>query len=97
MNPKKKLSKQERRLRRLKEIQIASSRVDTRIILRKPDEPQAGAEKIDKGAGNYNLPISEIKKDLWKNLFFTVFAVALVAALKISGFGFDQVKHLLNL
>jgi hypothetical protein len=49
------------------------------------------------GGEKYQLPIKEIKKDLKENLIFAFFSVALVIGLKITGFGFDQIKHLLNL
>lgn len=97
MTSKRKLSKQERRLRRLNEIQKAAARVDTRIILRKPEEPSEKKEIVGNDAGKYNLPIAEIKKDLAKNLFYTIFAVALVVTLKVTGYGFGEIKHLLNL
>ena len=96
MTSKKKLSKQERKLRRLREIQKASARVDTRIILKKPQEATERSEVVKNDAGKYNLPIAEIKRDLSKNLFFTIFAVVLVVALSVTGYGFNQIKHLLN-
>jgi hypothetical protein len=97
MTSKRKLSREEKKYRRLKELQKASARVDTRIVLRKPDEPPEKKEVTYNDAGSYNLPISEIKKDLNKNLLFTFFAIALVVTLKITGYGFEQTKHLLNL
>jgi hypothetical protein len=99
MSSKKKLSSEEKKLRRLKEIQKAASRVDTRVMTKNSEDSseQKPIFNVSNDNGKYTLPIKEIKKDLWKNLIFALFAIVLVVVLKITGFGFQEVKHLLNL
>jgi hypothetical protein len=99
MSSKKKLSSEEKKLRRLKEIQKAASRVDTRVMTKNSEDSseQKPVSNVSNDNGKYTLPIKEIKKDLWKNLIFALFAIVLVVVLKVTGFGFQEVKHLLNL
>jgi hypothetical protein len=100
MSSNKKLLRQKKYLRRLNELKKASARVDTRVVLEKSKEEQVGVGEVVPriaDSGKYQLPIEEIKKDLVKNLVFAVFSVVLVVGLKITGFGFEQIKHLLNL
>lgn len=100
MSSNKKLLRQKKYLRRLNELKKASARVDTRVVMKNPEseqletkEPVSHALDSDK----YQLPIEQIKKDVGKNFIFAAFSVALVVGLKITGFGFEQIKHLLNL
>lgn len=104
MSSNKKALRQKKYLRRLNEIKKATARVDTRTASSKFDEKiqQKSTELKNTtnsamGGEKYQLPIKEIKKDLKENLIFAFFSVALVIGLKITGFGFDQIKHLLNL
>ena len=101
MTQKKKLSREEKKQRRLKEMQKAASRVDTRVTLKTAEVSDKAVsspgKSLEKSQEKYSLPIKEIKSDLWKNLGFTVFAVCLVVVLKVTGFGFQEIKHLLNL
>lgn len=102
MSSKKKMLNQQRYLRRLNELKKASARVDTRIIVKDYEKEKKEELKTTKtsyvaDSNKYQLPISEIKKDLKKNLVFAIFSILLVVGLKISGFGFEQVKHLMNL
>jgi len=39
-------------------------------------------------ADEYQLPIVEIKKDLFKNLIYAIFSVVIVVMLKLSGVNF---------
>jgi hypothetical protein len=103
MSSKKKILNQQKYLRRLNEIKKASARVDTRVMV-KVSEKDKGKEAKNtqeishiSDSNKYQLPINEIKKDLKKNLIFAVFSIILVIGLKVSGFGFEQVKHLMNL
>jgi len=102
MSSKKKLLNQQKYLRRLNELKKASARVDTRIMTKDSEKEKREETKTTKtsyvsDSNKYQLPINEIKKDLKKNLIFAIFSILLVVGLKISGFGFEQVKHLMNL
>jgi hypothetical protein len=100
MSSNKKLLRQKKYLRRLNELKKASARVDTRVVLKKTEREQTEVKESElrtADVGKYQLPIEEIKKDLGKNLIFAVFSVVFVVGLKITGFGFEQIKHLLNL
>jgi hypothetical protein len=44
----------------------------------------------------YKLPLDEIKRDLWKNVGYAVFAVFVVIMLKYTGFGFSFFQRILN-
>lgn len=39
---------------------------------------------------SFTLPVEEIKKDLVKNLVFSVFAIAVIVALKFTNVGYSQ-------
>jgi len=82
---KKKLSKQQRKERRLKEIQ---KNISQNVLI-----PTDKTESTDI---QNSLPIKQIKMDLVKNLLFTVFAVVLILIFKKTGYGFDEIKHLLR-
>jgi hypothetical protein len=100
MSSNKKLLRQQRYLRRMNELKKASARVDTRVMIKNPEREklevkEAATHVVD--PGKYQLPVEQIKKDVGKNFMFAAFSVALVIGLKITGFGFEQIKHLLNL
>jgi len=102
MSSKKKILNQQKYLRRLNELKKASARVDTRILAKGSEREKREELKTTKtsyisDSNKYQLPINEIKKDLKKNAIFAIFSIILVVGLKVSGFGFDQVKHLMNL
>ncbi len=100
MSSNKKLLRQKKYLRRLNELKKASARVDTRVELKNTEREQLGTKETaihTADPSKYQLPIEQIKKDVGKNFMFAAFSVALVIGLKITGFGFEQIKHLLNL
>ena len=100
MSLNKKALRQKKYLRRLNELKKASARVDTRVVLKKTEEEHPETKKViphEIDSNRYQLPIKEIKKDLKKNLIFAVFSIAVVVGLRLTGFGFNQIKHLLNL
>ncbi len=82
---KKKLSKQQRKERRLKEIQ---KNINQNVLIT--------ADKTESTDIQNSLPIKQIKMDLVKNLLFTVFAVVLILIFKKTGYGFDEIKHFLR-
>lgn len=92
MSVNRKLSKEEKQQRRLKELSRASANAGLGYVIRTPEKQVQQSVVQEK----HTLPIKEIKRDLWKNLFFTIFAIVLVVSLKITGFGFEQIKHLLS-
>lgn len=104
MSVKRKLTREEKHLRRMKELSKAqsNSKLGYKMNIPGPESLNEGKNKnrdfeIAQNTANikYTLPINQIKKDLWKNLFYVIFAVGLVVTLKITGAGFDQIKHLL--
>ncbi|HNS71279.1 MAG TPA: hypothetical protein PKK07_00975 [bacterium] len=82
---KKKLSKQQRKERRLKEIQ---KNISQNVLIT--------ADKTESTDIQNSLPIKQIMMDLVKNLLFAVFAVVLILIFKKTGYGFDEIKHLLR-
>ncbi|HOA18382.1 MAG TPA: hypothetical protein PKK54_00610 [bacterium] len=82
---KKKLSKQQRKERRLKEIQ---KNINQNVLI--------PTDKTESTNIQNSLPIKQIKTDLVKNLLFTVFAVVLILIFKKTGYGFDEIKHFLR-
>ena len=82
---KKKFSKQQRKERRLKEIQ---KNINQNVLI--------PTDKTESTNIQNSLPIKQIKTDLVKNLLFTVFAVVLILIFKKTGYGFDEIKHLLR-
>lgn len=100
MSSNKKLLRQKKYLRRLNELKKASARVDTRVMTKNFEREQPGVKETvirEADPGKYQLPVEQIKKDVGKNFMFAAFSVVLVVGLKITGFGFEQIKHLLNL
>lgn len=100
MSANKKLLRQQKYLRRMNELKKASARVDTRLVLSSEEKGQVNVKETilhSTDTNKYQLPIEQIKKDVGKNFLFAAFSVVLVVALKFTGFGFDQIKHLLNL
>jgi len=88
MSKKKKLSKQLRIERRLKEAQKAESAT----LYRPQDVKTNSSSNVSTSpvstaslpkSEKYSLPIAEIKHDLWKNLFYAGFSIVLVVVLKI--------------
>jgi hypothetical protein len=78
-----KLRKKERRLAEVARAQnvrvnVASSQASEVIIEDRND-------KFVGKSGYHELPEAEIKKDMIKNVAFLVFAVAVIAGIKISG------------
>ena len=92
---KRKLSKKEKYDRRIKEIEKASGRpVVSKALEMKGTESQK-ADVSMKNSSQYNLPLAEIKKDLWKNALYAVFSIGAVVALKVSGINFTTLfRHL---
>jgi hypothetical protein len=88
---KKKISKQEKRERRLKELQLAAAGTNVGYRIVKPEIDSGAkaksAEVSSRIVDTQALPIKEIKKDLWNNAFYAVFSVAVVLILKATGFG----------
>ena len=82
---KKKLSKQQRKERRLKEIQ---KNINQNVLI--------PTDKTESTNIQNSLPIKQIKTDLVKNLLFTVFAVVLILIFKKTGYGFDEIEHFLR-
>jgi len=82
---KKKFSKQQRKERRLKEIQ---KNINQNVLI--------PTDKTESTNIQNSLPIKQIKTDLVKNLLFTVFAVVLILIFKKTGYGFDEIKHFLR-
>ncbi len=85
----KKTSKSRKKERRLAEIARAQS---ARQVTVRPEVFASAAEvKNDRSIGKVGyreLPTAEIKKDMVKNLIFTVFAIMTIIGIKISGWSF---------
>ena len=88
----KKSSKARRKERRLAEIaraQAATQRsvAAKSVLLEKEDKLQVKQNKL----GYHELPMSEIKKDMIKNAFYLVFAVAVIIGIQVSGIGYFEI------
>ena len=85
----KKTSKSRKKERRLAEIARAQS---ARQVTVRPEVFASAVEvKNDRSIGKVGyreLPTAEIKKDMVKNLIFTVFAIMTIIGIKISGWSF---------
>ncbi|HAI63212.1 MAG: hypothetical protein UU90_C0020G0003 [candidate division WWE3 bacterium GW2011_GWD2_42_11] len=78
----KKASKLRRQERRLAEIARAQSARQGIVPSKVSVET---AEKNTAKVGYHELPTAEIKKDMIKNFAFLLFAIAVIAGIKISG------------
>lgn len=93
---KKKLSNQEKQMRRMKEISLAASNTPLFPSTQKTDIPPVQAKQIEKNSEKYKLPIGEIKKDVAKNIGYTVFVMVLLVIMQKTGFGYQEFRALLR-
>ena len=52
--------------------------------------------KSEKQADSFMLPISDIKKDLVKNIAFAVFSIVVLVVLNKTGFGLDHFSNVIK-
>jgi len=99
MKKKKKISMQQKESRRVQEAEKALGKSYTLnrqtpfVSVTKSNGPihvQAAKET------SYALPIIQIKKDLLGNVLFMVFSVGLLVVLRITNFGFEQLRPFLK-
>jgi hypothetical protein len=100
MPKKKKLSNTDRESRRVQEAEKALHKVNlinrqTTVISNKKNSLiNVTSEKETLNV--YTLPMKQIKTDLIANLAFMVFAIAVLMVLKVTNFGFDQLRPFLK-
>ena len=90
MQVRKKISREEKYFRRLKEAEKAREKAESRKALGSFSDNNKDADKGNLGMEvgstmgkdtKYQLPVGEIKMDLVKNILFGVFSIAAIAVL----------------
>ena len=97
MQVRKRITEDERSTRRLKEVERAVQKANERAVLSQVSAPKSVSTAASTRQTSFTLPVVEIKKDMLKNVIYAVFAVGVLVSLKLTNFGFDQIKTLLRL